>query len=567
MKANTLLCATLLAVTTPSFATELYDIKDIGAIYPLTDEEYQELKVHMNDSGKVVGWSRISPGNPVIKAFIWDEAAPAMERQYLNTNLTVSDAAISINNSNIVGGWASPSGVRLPYYWKKNVIGTWTPWPITLPADGTQGEIHTISNSGIFGVNYRDATLTEHGHVWTEAGLADAVLNPLLRNAHISQITENNFVIGEFTNPLGETHAYVMETNPTPITTDLGFLGTVTTNYSHVHTMNLAGTTVGGADTDPTFCDAATPPNCYGIKKAIQWDAINGMQELIPIDVASSWANGINEAGDIVGWRVENNKSSALLWQAGIVLDLNKLINPASLVNPDLTVNKWDLKRADAINASGRIVGSGIKNGANHLFMLVPSGVVATAADLAIAIVTPAVAGKMTNREKVTANFDPIQIQVTNHGPDVASDVVVFGSVPYDINMDHIKVENGTCFQEKELELSCKFDQIAVGETINIDVNLAQAIPANYILTFIVRSTDSSIIDTGGVPNNMQTYSIKLPETFGNGTGGRTGNPAYPDGSSGIGGCTLSTGNKAIDPLFYLMILGSAFYLYRRRQR
>jgi len=563
VKANTLLCAILLVVSSSSFATNLYDIIDLGPIFPLSDEEYQELKVHMNDNGKVVGWSRISPGNPVTKAFIWDEATPGTPREYLNTNTALHDAAISINNNNVVGGWSLVGGARQPAYWKNNA-GVWEQFSIpALPADLVQGEIHTISDPGRMGINYFDAVSAEHSLIWSETlGTED-----LLVNSHISQITSTGFVIGEYINTLSEKHAYVIDTLPTPMLTDLGFLGTVSANYSHVHTMNPAGTAVGGADTDPSFCDNATPPNCYGIKKAIQWDATNGMQELIPTDVASSWANGINEAGDIVGWRVESNNPSALLWQAGVVLDLNKLINPASLVNPDQTINKWDLKRADAINASGRIVGTGIlNNGSNHIFMLVPSSVVATAADLAIAVVTPSVVAKLRSREQVTANFDPIQIQVTNHGPDVASDVVVFGSVPYDVNMDHVKVENGTCFQEKELELTCKFNQIAVGETINIDVNLAKAVPANYILTFIVRSTDSSIIDTGGVPNNMQTYTIKLPETFGNGTGGRAGNSAYPDGSSGVGGCTLTTGNKAVDPLFYLMILASAFYLYRRRQ-
>lgn len=560
MKAKHLLLASLLAVSNPGFGAEYYDVIDLGPIYPLNDEESQDLKVHMNDNNVVVGWSRVSRGDPNIKGFVWDEISG---RQYLTTTLTFQDAAIAVNNGGIVVGWHLVGGARHPCYWIQNVDLTWSRYDFYVTGS-TSAEAHTIDEAGNIGVNWLDATSVEHGYIYNQpTGLPDNILNPLLLNSHISQISNTPDIIGEFTNGLGETHAFVMDIAGTPVRTDLGFLGTQSTNYSHVHTINPSGIAVGGAETDPEFCDASTPPQCWGIRKAVKWDVTNGLQELIPTDVSTSWANGINPAGDIVGWRVENNQSSALLWQAGSVLDLNKLINPA-------TVEQWDLKRADAINASGRIVGTGIMNDENRAYMLVPSGIPVAAVDLAIAVVTPVVAAKLSHRGTHRKPFDPIQIQVSNQGPNVASDVVVYGTVPYDITLEHVSIDKnkGSCLQKEELQLTCNIKEVAVGETVTIDVNLDMALPTNYQLTFFVQSTDSSLIEAGGVPNNSTSIMLTLPESYGEGAGG-AGSGIYPEDSAsiGFGGCSLSTGSRAIDPLFYLMLLASAFYLYRRRSR
>ena len=77
----------------------------------------------------------------------------------------------------------------------------------------------------------------------------------------------------------------------------------------------------------------------------------------------SSYAYGINDAGDVVGYSYVDaaGVSHAFLFENGIMIDLNDLIDPNS---------GWTLTEAYAINSGGQIVGAGIFDGAEHAFRL-----------------------------------------------------------------------------------------------------------------------------------------------------------------------------------------------------
>ncbi|MBN2579036.1 MAG: DUF3466 family protein [Pirellulales bacterium] len=78
-----------------------------------------------------------------------------------------------------------------------------------------------------------------------------------------------------------------------------------------------------------------------------------------------SFARDINNGGKIVGDVATADFSTrrAVLYSGGTITDLN------SLINPDLG---WSLGRADAINDSGWIVGTGQHNGNTRAFLLIP---------------------------------------------------------------------------------------------------------------------------------------------------------------------------------------------------
>ena len=76
-------------------------------------------------------------------------------------------------------------------------------------------------------------------------------------------------------------------------------------------------------------------------------------------------AYAINERGDIVGSSEGSNRSArAVIIMDGVMRDLNGLISAGS---------GWVLTEARDINDSGRIVGTGWRNGEQRGFLLTPS--------------------------------------------------------------------------------------------------------------------------------------------------------------------------------------------------
>lgn len=76
----------------------------------------------------------------------------------------------------------------------------------------------------------------------------------------------------------------------------------------------------------------------------------------------NTYATSINDGGQIVGQLHPggSGRPYALLWQEGVMTNLNTLIPPGS---------GWELSRAEGINISGQIVGSGHYQGASRLFL------------------------------------------------------------------------------------------------------------------------------------------------------------------------------------------------------
>jgi len=78
-----------------------------------------------------------------------------------------------------------------------------------------------------------------------------------------------------------------------------------------------------------------------------------------------SFAYGINNAGQVVGisfdWGFEMVRP--FLYNKGVMIDLNTLLPPDS---------GWVLRSTGGINESGQIIGYGLKDGAEHVYIMTP---------------------------------------------------------------------------------------------------------------------------------------------------------------------------------------------------
>jgi probable HAF family extracellular repeat protein len=100
-----------------------------------------------------------------------------------------------------------------------------------------------------------------------------------------------------------------------------------------------------------------------------------------------SFANDVNERGDIVGVGTSNG-SRAVLWnESGELFDLNNFLDDAS-------GDGWTLEVAEGINDVGQIVGHGLLNGQRRAFLLTPLAIPEpSAAYLGVGLAVPLLAG------------------------------------------------------------------------------------------------------------------------------------------------------------------------------
>lgn len=137
----------------------------------------------------------------------------------------------------------------------------------------------------------------------------------------------------------------------------LGLAGT----YSFARGLNDRGWVVGAAATRGRFSTHAFVTFGRGTSLSIFSIGTLGGQ--------NSDAFGINNAGQIVGSSQTEfyvpSKSSAFLWEGGVMTDLSLL--------PEVRAGGWDsLRGANAINELGQIVGYGSRNNVMHGFLLSP---------------------------------------------------------------------------------------------------------------------------------------------------------------------------------------------------
>lgn len=169
-------------------------------------------------------------------------------------------------------------------------------------------------------------------------------------NSVATDINNNGQIVGSSQVGSGNTHAFVKNLAGSMI--DLGTLGG---RESAALSVNDAGQIVGMSDVSDNSG-----------QHAFLADADGHLVDLGTLGGKSSWAYGINIKGQIVGDSLlpGNSAQHAFVTVAGVVTDLNDLIDPSSI---------WTLFQARGINDNGQIVGTGINSfGQIHAFLATP---------------------------------------------------------------------------------------------------------------------------------------------------------------------------------------------------
>jgi probable HAF family extracellular repeat protein len=136
--------------------------------------------------------------------------------------------------------------------------------------------------------------------------------------------------------------------------TDLGTLGGV---WNRASAINDKGEVVG------------TSTTIQGYNHAFIWHMDTGMVDLGTLGGRDSSANAINNARQVVGWSEviwgDTEQRHAFLWDHGNMIDLSSL--------PEVMAAGWsELTEAKGINDHGQIVGFGVREGKDHVFLLTP---------------------------------------------------------------------------------------------------------------------------------------------------------------------------------------------------
>lgn len=126
---------------------------------------------------------------------------------------------------------------------------------------------------------------------------------------------------------------------------DVGSFG-----YAIVFGMNNAGTVVGATSSTPSTYSAFT------------WNQVGGLHYLSPLPgYEMSYARGVNDQGQVVGYSSSSGVDRACLWNSGQqAVDIGVL--PSGETAPS--------SRAEAINSGGQVVGwCSVGGGSNHAFL------------------------------------------------------------------------------------------------------------------------------------------------------------------------------------------------------
>lgn len=319
------------------FAQEVqFDVIDLGAI------AYDVSRGHdINQMGQVTGDTLNADGN--WRAFVWT-SGNMFEVPALTGYAGDYGNGYGINN---LGQVAGESGYTNPFLWD----GTRT---IVLGNLGgmDSGAAHALNDSTQVVGYANHSGGFDHAFLWENGVMNDlGVLDTSgWGRSEARDINNAGQVVGVSdtdTNP----HAFLWENG---IMTDLGGLSA---GYSIAYAISEGGFIVGSS--------TAAPP--ISRTHATLWSrgSVISLGTLVGEDVGASEARDVNDAGQIVGWSHAHNTFNwhAFLFEAGIMRDLNDLIEPGS---------GWELQEAYGINEQGQIVGYGDYQGHLRGFLLDP---------------------------------------------------------------------------------------------------------------------------------------------------------------------------------------------------
>jgi len=329
--------APLLAVTRPAAADDpplTYAIVDLGLIASGATSSPGSAGLDLNDSGMVVGASIAGDGTDAVHAFRWTSGIMtelgALGEDRVSRAVAIDTIGIAVGESFDFGD-LGPHAVR----WVGSAatdLGSFSPRDLN-DAGVIVGEQPVLPEAlYAHAVRYLGGSLLDLGTLGGRHSSAYAVNGA-------GDVVGLSFLAGDLVRRAFLWHSGSM--------TDLGTLGGA---RSCAFDVNDTRQVVGIADTP------AGAPHAFRFDVDADGTVVNRV-DLGVLGGAASAAYGVNGAGDIVG----TSDSRAFLYAAGVMVDLN------TLINADLD---WQLGAARAISDGGRIVGSGVHAGQPRAFLL-----------------------------------------------------------------------------------------------------------------------------------------------------------------------------------------------------
>ncbi len=315
------------ALAQPSVRYEIIELGTLGGT--------QSFARDINNQGQITGNARTSDNQ--LHAYIWENGVMTSLGTLPGHSFS---RGYSINETGQIVG-ESDNNQSQAFLWSEGTmtnIGNLGLGTAVAHGNNARGQIVGASST----VNGLRAFLFDRGRM---TGLGTLGGN----SSRAWSINNAGAIVGLARNSSGVSHAFLWERGTMK---DLGSLAG-DAGFSEAYSLNAAGAVVGRS---------AVPE---GSQRAFLWSR-GTMTNLGTVDdLRFSRANEINNRGTIVGTasRFEGFSGTAVVWLDGVIHDLNTLVEPTGFV----------LTSAEGINDAGEIVGFGTLNGQTRAFLAIPA--------------------------------------------------------------------------------------------------------------------------------------------------------------------------------------------------
>lgn len=273
-----------------------------------------------------------------------------------------------ISDSGVIAGYEVPAG-------EPPVPGFWTATGGAMPLSGTYqsyAEAAAANDNGTIVGNYGESgTVSSLPLVWTAPGYEETTL-PGLPCGQCSRLSATASAVNDGGLIAGSSNYGIYDSSGNYVSSGLHAVewqsGTITdlgglrgADYSAAYSVNTSGDIVGGSRVDQAS-GAPTHAFLYHDGAMTDLGTLTG-------DTDSS-ASSINDSGQIVGSSQGSTTSRAFLYENGHMYDLNALIDPASALPGQVS-----LENAVSISSNGWIAANGTDSrdpGWTRAFLLIP---------------------------------------------------------------------------------------------------------------------------------------------------------------------------------------------------
>jgi probable HAF family extracellular repeat protein len=353
-------------LSSPAIA-QPYQLVDLGTLGGSTS-----FALDVNNNRQVSGNAQTPTGQPSprLNAFIWSPPGGPLQNIGTLPGSNNFSRGYAINDSGVVVGESDNNSSRA-FRWDS---GGGMTGLTRLAGDNDRGVAHDINNAGtIVGISNNGSVSRATRWVGGVASDLGTIAGTVSATGRAWAINQGGQVAGLSTNTLGTSQATLWSGGTITNLTSLGD----GTRFSQALGINDSGVVVGSSSTGQTVGQLIGTTSTTSITRAFTWNS-GVIAELAPFNLYApgntgpttnyhSVANEINMSGLIVGnsQRIAGAAAVATLWQNGVAIDLNTLIAPGS---------GWNLLSAEGINDAGDIVGFGTFQGSSRAFLLtIPS--------------------------------------------------------------------------------------------------------------------------------------------------------------------------------------------------